>query len=405
MSRIELIGISGQSLTKEQWPLLRRCSAIVTSRRLRSLVSNLLIPLIDITPVATMLAQLKEGLEKGDVAVLASGDPLFYGIGRTLIQRFGADRIRIHPALSAVQLACARFCTPWEDLALISVHGRSLQDMPGRILQHARVMLFTDHHNSPDKIAAGLLSTLQTCDDQRRIDAISIRVAENLGLAEERLTGGRLGEIAQRKFSPLNMMLIEQPLVQPEQAGIRFGLTEEEIRHSRGLITKNEVRAATLHQLRLPRGGVLWDIGGGSGSISLEAARLCPELSIYTIEKKPEEQANIRANIRTFGTYTMQLISGEAPEALVDLPQPDRIFIGGSGKRLEAVLEAAVERLPTGGRIVVNAVLEQTQTTALASLRRLGLKVGSSTLAVTRCTTADNEPRVFNPITLITGDK
>ena len=405
MSRIELIGISGQSLTSEQWPLLRRCSTIVTSRRLRSLVSGLLIPLIDIAPVTTMLTQLKEALAHGDVAVLASGDPLFYGIGRTLTQQFGADNLRIHPALSAVQLACARFCTPWDDLPLLSAHGRSIENIPGRILQHGKVMLFTDSHNSPDRIAAALLRTLEACDDQVRIDAMRIRVAENLSLAEERLTTGGLREIAERKFSPLNMMLIEQPLVRPAQAGIRFGLIEDEIQHSRGLITKSEVRAATLHQLRLPNSGVLWDIGGGSGSVSLEAARLCPELSIYTIEKKPEEQANIRANIRTFGTYTMHLICGEAPEALAELPAPDRIFIGGSGKRLPYILEAAVERLADGGRIVVNAVLAQTQTTTLASLQQLGLKVGSSTLAVTRCSSADSDPCVFNPITLISGDK
>jgi precorrin-6Y C5,15-methyltransferase (decarboxylating) len=150
---------------------------------------------------------------------------------------------------------------------------------------------------------------------------------------------------------------------------------------------------------------VLWDIGGGSGSVSLEAARLCPELSIYTVEKKAEEQANIRANIRRFGTYTMHLVCGEAPEALADLPDPDRIFVGGSGKRLPAILETAVARLAEGGRIVVNAVLEQSEATTLHCLQQLGLKVASSTLAVSRRTFTDGESRMFNPITLITGDK
>ena len=216
-------------------------------------------------------------------------------------------------------------------------------------------------------------------------------------------TTGTWVEIASRQFSPLNMMLIEQ--APPTGVDIRFGLGEEEIQHSRGLITKSEVRAATLHQLRLPESGVLWDIGGGSGSVSLEAARLCPELSIYTIEKNPEGQANIQANMRSFGAYTMRLVCGEAPEALADLPDPHRIFVGGSGKRLPEILEAAGARLVPGGRIVVNAVLAQTETTALASLQRLGLRVASSTLAVTRRSCADGESRVFNPITLITGDK
>nr|WP_321466024.1 precorrin-6y C5,15-methyltransferase (decarboxylating) subunit CbiE [uncultured Desulfobulbus sp.] len=403
MSRIELIGISGQSLSSEQWPLLRRCTTIAVSRRHRPLLNGLLHPLIDIAPVAAMINQVEAALRDGDVAVLASGDPLFYGIGSTLIKHFGPERIRIHPALSAVQLACARFRITWDDLTLISLHGRKLEDIPGRLLRHPKVMLFTDSRNSPNAIASSVLATLAACEDHERIAHMRIRVAENLGLADERISQGNLREIAGRTFSPLNMMLIEQSL--PLRPNFSFGLKEEEIRHSRGLITKNEVRAATLHQLRLPPQGILWDIGGGSGSVSLEAARLCPQLSIYTIEKKAEEQANIRANIRTFGTYSMHLVVGEAPEALAGLPTPDRIFIGGSGKRLEVILEAAVARLPPGGRIVVNAVLEQTQTTALACLQQLGLTVASSTLAVTRCSSPGSDPQAFNPITLITGDK
>ncbi|ADW19155.1 precorrin-6y C5,15-methyltransferase (decarboxylating), CbiE subunit [Desulfobulbus propionicus DSM 2032] len=403
MSRIELIGISGKALNSEQWPILRRCRAIVASRRHRPLVAGLLHPLIDIAPVDAMLHQVDTALIDGDVAVLASGDPLFYGIGRTLIARFGADRLRIHPALSAVQLACARFRLPWDDLTLLSLHGRTVQDLAGRILGRGPMMLFTDSRNSPDRVAATLLNALTACEDRERIAAIRIRVAENLGLADERLTSGSLAEIAAGHFSALNMMLIEQP--QPSAADLCFGLREDEILHSRGLITKDEVRAATLHRLRLPATGVFWDIGGGSGSVSLEAARMCPDLSIHTIEKKPEEQANIRANIRRYGAYAIHLVSGEAPDALANLPAPDRIFIGGSGQRLEPILEAAVARLAAGGRIVVNAVLEQTETTALAALQRLGLRVASSTLAVNRRLSPDSEPRVFNPITLITGDK
>lgn len=402
MSRIELIGVSGKGLTAEQWPLLRRCGAIVVSRRHRPLVASLLHPLIDIAPVPAMVARVEEALASGDVAVLASGDPLFFGVGRTLITRFGPERISVHPALSALQLACARFRASWDDLALVSLHGRPNQDIPGRILRHSRAMLLTDGNNSPDRIAASLLEALAGCGDDERIASVRVRVAENLGLADERLTSGSLREIAAARFSPLNMVLIEQPQ-QPET--IRFGLAETEIQHSRGLITKDEVRAATLHRLRLPPSGVLWDIGGGSGSVSLEAARLCPELAVHTIEKKPEEQANIRANIRTYGAYNIRLTSGEAPEALQSLPAPDRVFIGGSGQRLEAIIEAATARLSPGGRIVINAVLPQTETLALACLQRLGLRVESSTLAVTRRRHLDGEPRVFNPITLITGDK
>ena len=402
MSQIELLGISHPALTVEQEGLLGRCAVIVASRRHRPLVAGLGRPLIDIAPLAAMLGAVEEGLLAGDVAVLASGDPLFYGIGRTLIERFGPKRITVHPALSAVQLFCARFRLPWDDLALLSLHGRPGNDIPGRVLRHDRVLLFTDTRNSPDRVAATLLAALTECEDHARIATLRIRVAENLGLADERLTTGSLAEIAALTFVPLNLMLVEQP---PRPETFHFGLTESEIHHSRGLITKDEVRAATLHRLRLPTSGVLWDIGGGSGSISLEAARLSPDLTIFTIEKNPEAQANIRANIKKYGAYNIHLISGEAPEALEGLPTPDRIFIGGSGKRLPAIIETAVTRLAEGGRIVINAVLASTEATALQCLQRLQLKVASSNLAVTRREYPSGEPRVFNPITLITGDK
>lgn len=400
MSQIELIGINGNAVSGEQRALLQGCCAVVASRRLRFLVDNHKLLMIDISPVSAMLTQVEAVLTSGDVAVLASGDPLFYGIGRSLIDRFGPERIRIHPALSAVQLACARFCLPWDDLPLISLHGRLAHDLPGQVLRHRRALLFTDNQNTPNRVAAILLAALEDCADHERLAQIRIRVAENLGLPDERLSCGTLAEIIDRPFAPLNMVLIEQL---PQAQRIRLGLCETEIQHSRGLITKDEIRAATLHRLQLPENGVFWDIGGGSGSVSLEAAGLCPNLSIYTIEKKPEEQANIRANIRRYGAYSIHPVNGEAPEALAGLPAPDRIFIGGSGQRLEAILETAVARLKTGGRLVVNAVLEQSATTALSCLQRLGLQVTSSTLALTRHTSIGTST-VLNPITLITGD-
>ena len=403
MSRIELIGISGPALAPEHGALVRGCAAIVASRRHRALVAGLPQPVLDIAPVAAMLDRVADILDGGgDVAILASGDPLFYGIGRSLIDRFGPERLTIRPALSALQLACARFRVPWDDLALLSAHGRASDNLPGRILRHQRAMLLTDGRNSPDRVAAELLAALTDCGDAERIGALRIRVAENLGLEDERLTSGDLAAIAGRSFGPLNMMLIEQPSA---PAPFPLGLCEDDIRHSRGLITKDEVRAATLHRLRLPATGVFWDIGGGSGAVSLEAARLCPDLTIRTVEKKAEEQANIRANIRQFGAYSIRLVCGEAPEALADLPAPDRVFIGGSGQRLEAIVEAAAARLADGGRIVLNAVLARTETLALACFERLGLRVSASVIAVSRRPRPGGEPRQFNPITLITGDK
>ena len=401
MYRIELIGVCGDTLAHGQRELLAGCVLVAHSRRQEPLLADFPGRRVAISPLAGLFPALEAGLQTGPVAVLASGDPLFFGIGRNLLTHFGPERLRVHPAVSAVQLACARFRIPWDDLPLISLHGRDDDNPAARILRHERVLCFTDQHHSPDALARQLLETLEACGDQPRLQGIRMRVAENLGLGDERLCAGDLPTIAAGRFAPLNMVLIEQPSA-ADAALPAFGLQEREIRHSRGLITKDEIRAATLHRLRLPRRGVLWDIGGGSGSLSLEAARMLPELAIYTVEKKAEEQENIRHNIRTYGAYGIRLIAGEAPEALTALPAPDRIFVGGSGTQLEAILQTAAERLQPGGRIVVNAVLASTREKACATLEALGYTVACSTLRLER-DLPNGEHQEHNPITIVTG--
>ncbi len=411
MSEILIFGVSNDQLPEEQRELIHGCSAAVVSKRHASLLDGISIHKIGIAPIKEMVFALAVALEKGDVAVLASGDPLFFGIGRTLINRFGHERVQIFPALSAVQLACARFKLAWDDLTFFSLHGRDPSDLAGRILPHARVMLFTDHRNSPDQIAASLLAVLQEHGDNNRISRIRIRVAENLGLTGERLTTGNLADIAQQRFAPLNMMLVEQiePTEDTQQSAATrnpvFGLQENEISHSRGLITKDEIRAVILHRLRLPKDGVLWDVGGGSGSISVEAARLCPGLRVYTIEQKQEGQENIRANIVRFNLYNIHLIHGQAPEALVDLPAPDRVFIGGSSGLLAEIIHPCAERLADGGRLVASAVLKKTAEQAPRLMTQNGLDVDVRTIAVTRKTGQGQPETTLNPITIITGKK
>ena len=403
MSEMTIFGISGDQLPDSAAACLQSCYAVVVSRRHEPLLAGISARRIPIAPVKKMVDAAAAALTQGDVAVLASGDPLFFGIGRTMINRFGPERVRIVPALSAVQLACARFTTPWDDLQLLSLHGREPGSLAGRILPHARVMLFTDQRNSPDTIAAHLLRVLDEYGDADRIGKIRIRVAENLGLADEKLTRGGLAEIADQQFSPLNMMLIEQD-PPPDQAPV-FGLQEQEIHHSRGLITKDEVRAVILHCLRLPRTGVFWDVGGGSGSISLEAAGLCPALDIYSVEQKQEGQENIRANIRSTARYTVQLVCGRAPEVLADLPGPDRVFIGGSGGELAAIIRCCAGRLVTGGSMVASAVLAETAARAPGLMQEVGLAVDVRTVTVTRQAANGRPQRQLNPITLITGRK
>ena len=403
VSEIMVLGISHNRLQPGHRQLLRQCAAVVSGKRFLPLLEGLDLEIIPVVPLAEMIKRMKNILRTGTVAVLASGDPLFYGIGRTLLKNFPADNITFFPALSAMQLACAAFKTPWDDLELLSLHGRNRGWLAGKLLTTDKLMLFTDHRNSPDRIASELLQSLREYGADNLAENFTVQVAENLGLADEKISLGSLQDMAKQHFSPLNMMLLCRK--SPVQVKAPLGLTENEIIHSRGLITKDEVRAVILHRLKLPPTGVFWDVGGGSGSISLEAAGLCPDLDIFTIEQKQEEQENIRANIRRHHLFSIRLIAGQAPEQLRELPAPDRVFIGGSSGRLAEIITCCSKSIRPGGRIVASAVLKKTAETAPKFMKQNGLRVDLRTIQVFRHPTSEKNGQQLNPITIITGIK
>ena len=180
MFHIELIGVSGDSLSKEQRQLIDSCVLIAHSRRQEGMLAGLGLAKVSITPLNALYEALETGLKKGNVAVLASGDPLFFGIGKNLLAHFGPDCLQIYPALSAIQLACARFKTPWEDLSILSLHGRQPTNLAARILQHERVLCFTDAQNSPNTIAQVLKDILTAYGDTERLQGVRLQVWENL---------------------------------------------------------------------------------------------------------------------------------------------------------------------------------------------------------------------------------
>ena len=307
MYKLFVLGLADAELTREQQTILSECTLLVGATRFAPLVAHLPGRFLEITPLAAAFTAIRAALQQGNVAVRVGGDPLFYGIGRRLLAEFPRDIIRIYPALSSMQRACAMFQIPWDDAAITSLHGRSKSHIPGVILGHEKNLLFTDADNSPDKIAGQLLDYLELISETELPSTIKMLVAEDIGLPTENLFCGTLLEGRRQRFSPLNVLCL---LVPPTSDSFsessssrypyRFGLSEESIQHSRGLITKNEVRAASLHQLQLPSTGIFWDIGAGSGSLSIEAARANPGLTIYAIEHKEEELNNIKNNIVKF---------------------------------------------------------------------------------------------------------
>lgn len=282
--------------------------------------------------------------------VLASGDPLFYGIGRLLTQHIPADDLCFLPHVSSVQLAFSRLKTSWHDAHIVSLHGRPLQTLLPAIHQRAtQIALFTDGTNHPATVAQWLLD--------HYVEDYTVSVCEELGGHLERVTQWTLQSILGQTFSPLNITILQRQDTPPTINHMPLiGLPETDIAHRNGMITKREMRLLTLGYLALRAGEVFWDIGAGSGSVAIEAARLSPTLRVFAIERSEAAIAHIVQNIRTFTVPNVQPLLGTAPDCLADLPDPDAVFIGGSGGQLDTLLPTVINRLKPGGRIVMNCI-------------------------------------------------
>ncbi|MBE0582669.1 MAG: precorrin-6y C5,15-methyltransferase (decarboxylating) subunit CbiE [Desulfofustis sp.] len=400
MSFIYVAGICGEVLDPAVEELIAGdIGTIACSHYYRSILQNY--PgfskkkWLSITPVGECLKQIKGAVSRGPVLVITSGDPLLFGLGRLLLSHFPAGCLRFIPAVSSLQICFSRFGIPWDDAKIISLHGREAKQLD-QYHQEQKLFVFTDKKNSPDTIARYLLESL----GPEKASTFTIHVGEKLATTDERLYSGSLEQTAKHEFSQPNcMILINSDGESASQP--RFGLTEEELFHSRGLITKNEVRAAVLHALALPEKGVIWDIGAGSGSISIECARLAPGNALYAIEKNETQRENIEKNKNRYRCSNIFVIAGEAPQALAHLPVPDRVFVGGSGGKLEAIVRT-VDKLATEKTIIVlTAVTEKTAIEAPKLLDELGYRVTISTIQTTRYVYPGLEQTTFNPITIM----
>jgi len=291
---------------------------------------------------------------KRRVVVLVSGDPLFYGLARYLCERLGKDRFEVVPHVSSMQLAFARVKESWEEAYLTNLANRSLDQVLEQIRVAEKAGLFTTEECPPSKVARGLLD--------RKIDYYWGYVCENLGSPDERVTRGSLKELCELQFAPLNVMILvrkpDAPDRPPEEIGRRlFGNPDEAFLQSKpkhGLLTTSEVRAMALAQLDLRTMSTVWDIGAGSGSVAIEAAQIASGGKTYAIEMDQEDHALIVDNARRFGVRNLIPVLGRAPEAWADLPDPDAIFVGGSGREISHLVELALDRLQPGGRLVAN---------------------------------------------------
>ncbi|MEO3978254.1 precorrin-6y C5,15-methyltransferase (decarboxylating) subunit CbiE [Streptomyces sp. CAU 1734] len=297
------------------------------------------------------------------IAVLASGDPMFHGIGRALAEEVGAERLRVLPHPSSVSLACARLGWPVEETEIVSAVGRPLARLAAVLHDGRRVLVLSAGAATPGEVA-GLLR-------ERGFGASPMRVLARLGAPDETVTAGTAEGWDAPPGAALNIVAVEcRRDPGTPRLGAVPGLPDEAYEHD-GQLTKRYVRAATLAALAPAPGELLWDIGGGSGSIAVEWMRAHPSCRALSVERDPVRAARIGGNAERLGVPALDVVTGRAPAALAGLPVPDAVFIGG-GLTAPGMVGACWDALPPGGRLVANTVTLESEAVLTEWYRRHG---------------------------------
>lgn len=318
------------------------------------------------------------------LVLVVTGDPLFYGISRYLSDKLGKDRFEVLPHVSTMQLAFARVKESWEEAYLSNLATHPLEEVIDRIRTAETAGLFTTPEVDPARVARELLAA--------GIDYFRAYVCENLGSPDERVTQGELADVAAMEFAPLNVLILVRKPDRPDrQRGLsrlrRFGNPDDVFAQTRprsNLLTQAEVRAIGLAQLDVRPGDIVWDIGAGSGSVSLEAAQLAAPGIVYAIEQDVANYHLIVVNAQTFGVTNVKPIHGTAPAVFTGLPAPDAVFVGGTGGEVARLLEAVYDALKPGGRMVVNVATLEAISAVSNVLKRLTKPVEVLLIQVSR---------------------
>lgn len=394
-AKIHIVGIGSDGLgglTARARDLLSSADLVLGSEhslgRVPELTAERLLIGPDLLEVVRTLETHFGGTRSKRIVMVASGDPLFYGVARYLCDRLGKERFEVLPHVSSMQLAFARIKESWEEAYLTNLANHPLETVLDRIRTAETVGLFTSEESDPPLIARELLA--------RGLDYFRAYVCENLGGPDERVTQGELVEIRDMEFAPLNVMILKRKPGRPDLprernrgALRRFGNPDDVFAQSRpksGLITQSEVRSIALAQLDVQPGSIVWDVGAGSGAVAIEAAQLADPGTVYAIEQDAADYHLILANAETFGVRNLKALHGTAPAVFDGLPAPDAVFIGGTGREVARLLEEAFAVLRPGGRLVVNVATLEMLSATYASLKALAGSVQGLLVNVARGT-------------------
>ena len=379
MTPVHIVGIGldgAGGLVEGVVQLVSRATLLIGSDRHLSYFPNHPAQRLVLGDLTQAIKEIRNQLSVGNgcIVVLVTGDPLFFGLGRLLLTELPPERLTFHPHLSAVGLAFNRIKVPWQDARVISAHGRSSEELMQALQQGTqKIAVLTDQTNTPGAIARLLLALDLT-------NCYHFWVCENLGGEAERVQSWPIEAVLSQTFAPLNVVVLLRQFDSAFDSCLdltalpHLGLPDQlflSFSDRPGLMTKREVRLLVLGELALRAGQIIWDVGAGTGSVSIEIARLFPTSTVYAIEKTAAGTALIEQNCRRFQVENVISIHGSAPSILHHLPVPDRIFIGGSGGNLSQILDTC-SNLATGGVLVLALATLEHLNTALGWLNERG---------------------------------
>ena len=416
---IDVIGTDAgapASLPAPQQTLLRAAAVIAAPQRLQAALQDWLgdakPELISSDDPRALVDSLQSRAADQAVVVLASGDPLWFGLGRILCDRIGAERLRFHPAPTSLQLAFSRIGRPWQDADWVSLHGRDPEILASTLQKRpAALAVLTDPNQG------GAITVQQILRSSGLEASTDLWLCENLGHPDERVQLIAPHAALPTDLQPLLIALLiarEPAAPDPQQLPL-FGLDDGlYLQHSDhpGLMTKREVRIQLLAELALPPQGVLWDLGAGTGSVGLEALRLRPGLQLLAVERRAGGAQLIQRNAQRLGVSPAAVLEADATTVLngglpSQLSQPDRVLLGGGGAQRERLLQEVLTRLRCGGVVVIPLASIE----ALASVRPLlenaGLAVRVQQLQAWRGQPLGDGTRLapMNPTLIVTGTK
>ena len=354
-------------------------------------------------PLENWIQILRQALQRSSVVLLASGDPLLFGIGRTLKDHFSSDQLIFYPHLSSIQLAFNRAQLPWQNASLISIHGRSIEALETALKRsETPIAVLTDPIHTPAAIAQMIQDLKLPCRYQ-------LWICSQLGSAYEQVICLSPSQVLDQEFPQPNVVILERinsdldPAADPWPL---MGIPDDQFHtfpDHPGLITKQEVRALTLSLLQIPTQGIVWDIGAGTGSLSIELARLAPQLQIYAIEKTLAGIQLIQKNCQRFQVKSVHPISGQAPQSLNQLPAPDRVILGGGGAQIPAIIDQIHQVTHSNGILVGNFATLESCLTAQSELKQRGWIVQLLQVNLARSVAIASATRLspLNPVLLL----